>query len=405
MGNWAIEDFEDANPETEGQRGLLRHLLKIRATNLDQLGAASERLEALGSPYVAVFCQVPYKIDTASVALAASGTRDGIGVEMHFSPSRLVMDEHGETRLHDEAEGLLGREVTNVTAFVRLWDKRARLHKLYAENINKPALADMPISKIESWMDLPEAQMALPVRRSAMLTLSRFRSEVARRLRYEVLAAVNRVARSTSILTLTEYPELKRLYGYFAMLTPMEIAGATVPIPIQQFFFHTESLPVNSHQVDLQRLTRLLGRSNYDKDARHDLMVAQLIAMNSLRRYGEPELALMGCATALEWFLNEHFPQVAESKKVGRRNNASLSDFGKAAPLRFLGDETQKSLISLAHARNRVAHGKPRARVTLPLVDSSRSDSSPDSTARDWLFFALEVYRRVNLAENDQKSR
>lgn len=404
MASWSIEDIEEANPATEGQRGLLKHLLNIGATSEKQLSDASERLDSLGSPFVAVFCQLPYRVDGASEGLNVHGTRSSIDVEVHCIPSQLRMDLFGNLKsieyVDDEQLTNDGNWITHVTAYIRLWDKRARLHQKYVQNVGKPAFMDVPLCKIENWMDLPEAQMALPTRRAAMLTGSRFRSEVVRRLRYELLAAVNRIARVYSTLTLKQHPELGRLYGYFGMLTPGQIAGANAPLPIQQHFLRSTESSDDAFVPDENQFKRLISRAAHSPDARNDVMVGQLIAMNSLRAQGEPELALMGCATALEWFLNERFPSMTKVTRSNRRNSASLSDFAKSTTLVFLDESKKAKLISLAHARNQIAHGRPRMRSSSPHGDASVAMSNSDNDARESLFFAMEVYRLVNLANN-----
>lgn len=403
MSHWSIEDIEETNPSADGQLGLLKHLLTTGMTNVRQLSDASERLEVLGSPFVAAFCQLPYRIERPKRGFNAPGTRSTIEVELHCMPTELQLDVYGNLKGVENIEGKRsptdGLWITHVTAYVRLWDKRARLHEKYIANIGHPAFKDVPLSRIESWMDLPEAQMSLPARRSAMLTGGRFRSEVARRLRYEVLAAVNRLARVYSALTLRQHPEIDRLYGYFGMLTPGEIAGANAPVPIQQFFLRAMLSAEDASTPDPDQVAAMLARASHYPDARNDAMVGQLIAMNSLRLQGEPELSLMGCATALEWFLNERFPDMSRTTRDNRRVSASLSDFAKSKVLGSLDNNRRTRLAQLAHARNRVAHGRPKVRSSTSGSGALLTGSDLDHDARDSLFFALEIYRFVNLAE------
>ena len=400
MSSWSIEDIEAENPASDGQLGLLKHLLASGATNVKQLSDASERLDSLESPYVAVFCQLPYRVDGSASGLNVYGTRTDVDIEIHCMPCQLQIDPSGKlsTIEHFGNEQMIsnGPWITHVTAYIRLWGPRAQLHRRYVQNLGKPVFLDVPLGKIRHWMDLPEAQMALPARRSAMLTSSRFRSEIARRLRYELLPAANRIARVYSTLTLREYPEISRLYGYFGMITPGQLAGANAPLPIQQHFLRPPTHGYEACAPDVEQIKRLLARTAHSPDARNDMMVGQLIAMNSLRVQGEPELALMGCATALEWFLNDHFPDMAKVTRDNRRVSASLSDFAKSTSLAFLDERNRAQLRALAHARNKVAHGRPRPRSSSPNVEALDSAGSSDDEARESLFFALEIYRLVN---------
>ena len=86
MSSWSIEDIEAENPASDGQLGLLKHLLASGATNVKQLSDASERLDSLESPYVAVFCQLPYQVDGSAGGLNVYGTRTDVDIEIHCMP-------------------------------------------------------------------------------------------------------------------------------------------------------------------------------------------------------------------------------------------------------------------------------------------------------------------------------
>ena len=63
-------------------------------------------------------------------------------------------------------------------------------------------------------------------------------------------------------------------------------------------------------QIQSEQLTRAL-RFPYRE---FDRYLNQLLAMQSLARSGEFELAVIGCVTAIEWFLNTL--SVSKEKKV-----------------------------------------------------------------------------------------
>jgi hypothetical protein len=394
--NWNIEDIIELNPSEDGRRRFLEHLLRTRVASAAVLCTAAERLEALGRPWVAAFTTLPYGISTSPFTLQTFGTSSDKVVELSYTPMLLLIDDYGAANLDAVPTRELGDDdclVTLVTAYVQLWGPRVALHSRYSEAGGTPRFHEKVFGNVQHWMDLPEAQLAEPRRHHAELKAEKIRAEIANRLRYEVLAATNRIARVVSVETLQRVPELRRVFGYFAMITPGEIANAGVPRPVQTYFYRKTLHSLSAACVDAIRASAKSSTEDISAVRRGDPMISQLIAMNELSRQGESGLALLGAVAALEWFLNERFPNIARTNADGRKQNASLHAFSKATESEFLGTAYRTRLSQLAHLRNRVAHGLPDAKSMEGIVADE-----PISVAakQEMLLFILEVYRTVN---------
>jgi hypothetical protein len=86
-----------------------------------------------------------------------------------------------------------------------------------------------------------------------------------------------------------------------------------------------------------------------------DRYLHQLIAMKRLSSQGEPELAVVGAVTAIEWFMNSLI--VRESTY-----SLSISKCLKKPPLSTLPVQMIKDLNTLAVTRNDIVHGEPPER-------------------------------------------
>jgi hypothetical protein len=124
-----------------------------------------------------------------------------------------------------------------------------------------------------------------------------------------------------------------------------------------------------------------------------DPLVRQLQAMHRVASDGEVELALMGCVTALEWFLNATFPDLVRVTRRGERHVSSISGFLRSGHAELLDDEERRFLEELVALRNRATHGPPPVRA-----GDARASADALATVRRCLFGTLAVYRSINRA-------
>ncbi len=277
-------------------------------------------------------------------------------------------------------------------ATVRLWGPRTQLHEAYRNCLTRTGLRNDVIGRVEGWMDAPEARMSLPARRDAPLTAQAFQAEVARRMRTELLWALQTFLRAYSVANLESIATDDVLYGYFVMIAPGRVACASPPMPIAAGLCAmgaTVPFPGPDPEVLLALLERNIA---FD-----DRFLVQLMAMHRLLKQGEPELALIGCVTAIEWFLNDRLAASVQRMRGGKEMKASVTLCLRSGALNFLPERQREALLKLALRRNAIVHGPPPVRTGQRAGPARTATATSPDDVRSSLFLALELYRTVNL--------
>ena len=398
---WTLDDLQGLNPRDSRQSAsFLSHILNIGAASETTLCESAALLEGAAGPYVVAFAQLPFVVDAGEHAFKVKGWREGVVVELRFREVRGAFNQagiFGQLKPGEDGQGQIPDgcqkvAFTQVTGIVRLWNKRARLHVAYLNCFTPSGLRNEIIGRVEDWMDTPEAKMPLPARRYAPLTAQAFQAEVARRVRTELLRATQAFLRAYSVANLEQLPSSDTLFGYFVMVAPGRIACAAPPLPIAAGLCATGQLPQRSGPY--QPLLLSLLDKNLPVD---DRFLGQLMAMHRLLKQGEPELALIGCVTAIEWFLNDKFAELVRRNRAGRDISASIAVCLRAGVLGFLTDAQREALLIVARARNAIVHGPPPTRGLHSGSAPRQTDTVNEAYVRSSLFLALEIYRAVNL--------
>lgn len=400
---WTSEDIELLNPKDAKQdASFLEHLYRTGAATAVDLCNGSDLLENQSGPYVLAFGQLPFELAVPTEPFRVQGWRQGVTVELRFTRASTRLDVFGVTvrdgAMLEEDSGpdipQLDGRFTQVTGLVKLWTRRAQLHKSYVNCLTPKGLRNDVIGRVGDWMDAPEAKLPLPARRYAPLTAQAYQAEVARRVRTEFLRAIHSFAQAYSVANLESIPNINTLFGYFLLIAPGRVACASTPIPIVAGLaasYQNSSEPGPS----AAELRSLIGKPLPEDDS----VVRQLMAMHRLLIDGEPELALIGSITAVEWFLNRYLSKRLRQSTKRKSGSFSIREMMSAEALNFLPSETKDKLRSLAELRNSYVHGAPPAR---PMKHKSRgvvsSENSTLDHSREALFLSLEVYRCSNLA-------
>ena len=295
---WTAEDIESLNPKDADQESsFLSHLYRSGAATPAGLCEGAEELERQEGPYVLAYGQLPFELDVPAGSFRVPGWREGVVVELRFFRAATRVDHLGalvrdDQSVDDSHEPLVGR-FTQVTGLVRLWTRRAKLHKSYVNCLTPTGLRNDVIGRVGDWMDAPEAKLALPARRYAPLTAQAFQAEVARRVRTEFLRAIHLFVRAYGAANLEVTPGLNTLFGYFLQIAPGRVACASPPVPIMAGLaaIHRAS-PVAGPTGETIR--SMIGKPFREDDK----VVRQLMAMHRLLNEDEPELALVGSVMA-----------------------------------------------------------------------------------------------------------
>lgn len=185
---WSPEDIEDMNPPEPGQwRSFLAHIYEIAAATPHDLVEWSELLERNHGPHILAACQLPFQLGAGSDPVRVSGWREGVTVDLQFSPRSRAIDHNGrllppapgDPEYTPVGENLDRTYFTQVTGLIRLWSRRASLHPKYVNCITPRGLRNETIGRVGDWMDSPEASMPLPARRYAPLSAQAFQAEIA----------------------------------------------------------------------------------------------------------------------------------------------------------------------------------------------------------------------------------
>lgn len=391
--SWTFDDIEALNP-AESERGpsFLSRLLELGATTEDQLIEYSNLLESRNAPLVAAFGQLPFDLGLGEITLAAPGDRPNSEVELLIRPTSVHFDSLGKI-VRGEVGGLQTTPhiacVTQLVAIVRLGDKRARVHPLYVSRLSHLGLLREPLGNhmVENWMRLPETTFSEPTRRRRPLSGVDFQRDVTARTRDHMVFATKALLDAYGVAALVDLRGEHFLYGYHAMIAPGRIASAGRPEPVLNGLVTNRNLlvPKNTTLTDVRDYLKSARRSD-------NPFIQRLQALNALLANGEPELALVGCVTALEWFVNERFPELCAQRKNGEVRTAPLSIFLKSKPAAILEKSDVDQLWSLIHRRNAIAHGSPPTRT-------SRLDPfALDQYVHEAFALALRVYRTANAA-------
>lgn len=399
---WTIDDIESLNPRDSKQStSFLAHLFKIGAANAAGFCQGSELLDSRVGPYVLAFAQLPFAMHLSDEPFTVRGWREGVKVDLRFSveraqfdlSGRLVTDRESSSESAGDGPEAPVVEFTQVTGVIRLWTRRAHLHKAYRNCLTPDGLRNEVIGRVGDWMDSPEAKMPLPARRYAPLTAQAFQADVARRVRTEFVRAIHSFSRAYSVASLKDLPSTDTLFGYFIMIAPGRVACASPPIPIVLGLCDNR-VKNNGGTPDAKVIKSLLDKSIPVEDR----VLRQLMAMHTLLSNGEPELALIGAVTAVEWFLNERFGHVLRESGNRKRGSFSINDFSNAGLLTFASPEAMARLVALARIRNSVVHGAPPSRTQGQRNGGRLLGAANEESVQEALFFALEVYRAMNLS-------
>jgi hypothetical protein len=413
---WLFEDIEAMNPaEPHQNNSFLHHVLHIGAATEKMLCKASFLLEQRGTPHVIGFAQLPFLVKCGSSFFQVRGRSEGVVVDLSFTPTPLAISQTGQlthcsSPTFDANPKSVSGDIwyTQVTAVIRLWGTRTNLHKAYLDCVSSTGLRNNVIGRVEGWMDIPEAHLSFPKRRFPPLTAQAFQAEVARYIHTEIHSSIRKFIRAYCVANLEELPDVANLYGYYVMVAPGRLACASPPIPIAAGLY-ARSCEAEAVEVGGDLITSLLKNTT---TALGDRVIGQLMAMNRLLKQGESELALIGCVTAIEWFLNDGLGmkvQPSTPTPGRRRKSSSISTCLRSGALDFLDKDIQTSLMELSLARNAIVHGPPPARSpSLTKSNRHRPTVSKDFVSQG-LLLALNVYRTVNIklreAQKDDAQR
>src|SRR5262249_9384045 len=139
--------------------------------------------------------------------------------------------------------------------------------------------------------------------------------------------------------------------GYFVMTAPGRLAYKEPPVPLTRGLLKVHTL---KPPLDRTRIVDALKIGIREKDR----FINQLQSMKRVARDGEPELAVLGVVSPLEWYANSFVLPPTERYKTSHSLRRALD----LPPLSHLSQDLKTKLVAIADLRNGLVHGTPPAR-------------------------------------------
>lgn len=390
---WTKEEIELINPTSGGQnRSALDYLYKTGAANPELLCEAANILEKLDHPHVMTFCLLPVVLNADEDSFIMDSWGVNVPpIELRFKSVILSMnstgtiDQYGARSVDNPHDKMVITPATLAIGMIPIWGKRKSLYAEYRLCVSENGLNDRIIGERQPWMQLPcEAN-------NGPLSAKAFENELTVRVRREMVFVLCNFLRTYEIAQMSPLLNNLYLYSYFAMTYPGRLSTGGLPLPV----YH--SLKEFISRASPKLLDRERFKYCYKSIiAKEDRIVCQLLSMAKLIEQGEPELAIVGAVSSLEWFLNATFPKFIRTDKDGRNFQLPLI---KCVRKKVVSDLLPSSLIDkindIVKIRNTIAHGQPSS--------NSNSNELADF-ARDALESCLDLYRLVNLNLNCVKN-
>jgi hypothetical protein len=258
---------------------------------------------------------------------------------------------------------------TQVLGYIPLWGRRTAYYKNYIACLHADGLRSQIIN--------PAIQDGRGYGyKETVVTSQSFESEIPKKMLDEFPISLRRFLLNYAVLALEDVPLRPQLYGYFVMAAPGRIVYKDPPIPLARGMLKVHELRAPLDRTKVLDALKISYRES-------DRFVHQLQAMKRVASAGEPELAIVGTVSAVEWFANTFVPPSKHRYKGSHSLRVAL----KLLPLSGLPEDLKAELLAIADLRNSLVHGKP------PDRGENRSLSHDVASV---LSSALKLYRQLN---------
>jgi hypothetical protein len=375
---WTFDEIQRMNPPGPGQKdSILSYILRLNAATPELLCYAADALEKLGPPYICCFAQLPFPIFAESGSYSVKADTETVVSQLEFHFVQATVDNHGQSQLSSSPKQREGNQspmalATQVLGFIPLWGRRTLYYENYLACLCGEGLRNQVIN--------PALQDGRGFGyKGTVVTSQSFEAELPRKMLDEFPIALRRFLSAYSLLALDDIAVSGPLYGYFLMAAPGRVVYKEPPHPVVRGLLNLRSY---ARLVERLKIVDALKISHREADG----FIHQIQAMNRLARDGEPELAIIGAVSAIEWQINRFVPP----PRTRHESSHSLRKALAMPPIKSLPEDLKDSLLEIADIRNALVHGKPpvraegRVRTRFHKVDAV-------------LQCALELYRQLNI--------
>jgi hypothetical protein len=386
---WTEEEIASRNHE---QPQILKAVLASGCATLDLLSLASEELDALGPPHIGCFAMLPFPLAVSPKDEFSIPTgRDGAVAKFRFNHFTATTNaDHGiqyqPCTLDYEAECRgIG---TQVVGYITLWGRHLRYYPHYLSCLSGNGLEKRNLNK--SLWDKKRAPVGFE---GYAINSHRYEDELNAAIVPAFAFALSVFIDNYNVSALFNFSCPKPLPGVFTMLAPGRVSYCHRPQTPFASMLQTCSITRPANTEMLSAALRF-GRRQFDR------YQYQLLAMQRLARDGEVELAVVGCVTAIEWFLNSLLvdSSAALGSSARKPRTLSINECLKKPLKAHLSLELQERLRSAANFRNSLVHGKPPSRKEITPLPSAETNSEIVRTGFA-LYREAQVQLRIGLVD------
>lgn len=387
---WSEEAILEANGEQDPATTTKLMRIKNQAGPcLDYLAHIADEIESRSTNHVAAFFQLPYPVRVEAGWYRLPTIEANVFADVRFDLFELTYaNDGGISLVRAVPDGPhQGPLITQVCALFPVWGARSNYYEKYQDLLYREgSWKQVVIPLSSSWIGFRSEFGNRPA------TVSMFETNFAGKLLQMANALLRDFLPSYSVISLSETPIPEKILGFCSMLSPGRIVFAGDYVPVYRAMLNAIIERQNSTVCSRANVESAL-RVRYRRLSQFEL---QILAMERIRRRGEPALALIGTYSLLEWLIETHFDKrgiaIKNLKTALRNQNAD-----------FINGEEFDLFEAAAQLRNRAVHEAPPVRHSID-VSSARggqemaigeAGQEADTVTR-FISLVFEIYRRLN---------
>jgi hypothetical protein len=380
---WTEEEITSRNSD---QPRILNALLSSGCVTHEFLCEVAEELDGLPEPHVGCFGMLPFPLAVSSNdSFSVPTGRDGATATFRFEHFIATFDAGNRIR-YETYHPTLDFEIngsgigTQVICHITPWGRHIRNYSHYLACVGDHGLEGRSLISKSLW---GRKRAPTGVDGHAMDS-SRYEDELNGAIVLAFAYALSVFLDNYNVAALYNFTCPMPIPGVFTMPAPGRVSYRNPPIPPAASMFQCWLIKEIADASTLRAALKF-GRRQFDR-YQH-----QLLAMQSLSRDGEPELAVIGSVTAIEWFLNTLVDQNAPLPKWYDRNHRPSINRCLELPLNIvLSTELVGRLRVAADYRNKLAHGTSPSR-------SSVSDLPAEEMSTRVVRTGFALYKEVQM--------
>jgi hypothetical protein len=380
---WSVDEIVLRNSD---QPRKVELILSSHSANEKLLCSTAAELEDATQPQVCCFVQLPFPLaitEQERFQLKA-GRADRIAI-LSFERWRASVSDDCRLQIDPipAKASIADRGLfTQMRVFFQNWGRHQYDYPNYLEAITETGLREQPLNhSFRQTGRVPTGVATGPVSYGDIRTPSYFEHELTQAIEHEVTFVIDRFLESYNLVALDDLRPPESHLGLFVMLAPGRVSYSVAPRPVAATLLSNAVVPESVNGSQLEAALRF-SRRDLDRYLR------RLIAMQRLARQGEPELAAIGCVSAIEWYMN-----AALGNDVGKpdRRSKPLWRCMESELFSSLPAQLKNRIEQIRNMRNDLAHGSPPERLSAGETRTGALET------KEVVATAIELYRTMQM--------